>query len=157
MARYTFVTRWRFDAPLAAVWDEIFHPERWPDWWKAIVSVRNVKSGGADGVGAIRRYTWRGSLPYQLTFDMRTTRVVEHVRLEGEATGELTGRGCWHFSTEGAATLVQYDWEVDATKWWMRLLSPIARPLFEWNHDTVMRWGFEGLTRRLKNDGESAN
>ncbi|MEA2376163.1 MAG: hypothetical protein QOD13_70, partial [Thermoleophilaceae bacterium] len=28
-------------------------------------------------------------------------------------------------------------------------LAPVARPVFEYNHDVVMRWGGEGLARRL--------
>jgi hypothetical protein len=31
----------------------------------------------------------------------------------------------------------------------MKLLKPIARPLFEWNHDVSMRWGAQGLAQRL--------
>jgi len=150
MTAYTFVTNWRFDAPVSAVWDELFHPERWPEWWKAVESVVELAPGDEDGLNAVRRYAWRGALPYRLTFDMRTTSVERFTRLEGLATGELVGRGCWHFTKEGALTAVRYDWEVETTKWWMRLLSPIARPAFEWNHDVVMKWGFEGLRRKLE-------
>jgi hypothetical protein len=31
----------------------------------------------------------------------------------------------------------------------MNRLAPLARPVFGWNHDVVMRWGGEGLARRL--------
>ena len=31
----------------------------------------------------------------------------------------------------------------------MNLLAPIARPIFAWNHDHVMRNGAEGLARLL--------
>jgi hypothetical protein len=34
----------------------------------------------------------------------------------------------------------------------MNLLSPLARPLFKWNHDVVMGWGAEGLKKRLAAD-----
>jgi hypothetical protein len=52
-------------------------------------------------------------------------------------------------ATEGARTFVRYDWEVRATKPWMRLLAPVARSLFSWNHDAVMKDGERGLRRRL--------
>ena len=149
MTNYRFVTRWRFEAPVEKVWDEIYHPERWPQWWKAVKAVDLVRQGDAQGLGTVRRYTWRGALPYTLSFDMRTSKVEFLSRLEGVATGELSGNGCWMFSVEKTATLVRYDWEVETTKAWMRILSPVARPLFEWNHDTVMRWGLDGLNRRL--------
>ena len=44
---------------------------------------------------------------------------------------------------------VLYDWRVSTTKPWMNALGPVARPVFEYNHDVVMRWGGEGLARRL--------
>ena len=31
----------------------------------------------------------------------------------------------------------------------MKTLAPVARPVFEYNHNVVMRWGGEGLARRL--------
>ncbi|HKQ32652.1 MAG TPA: polyketide cyclase, partial [Thermodesulfobacteriota bacterium] len=43
----------------------------------------------------------------------------------------------------------RYDWQVETTKPWMNLIAPLARPIFKWNHDVVMKWGAEGLARRL--------
>ena len=50
----------------------------------------------------------------------------------------------------GDATEVRYDWQVATTKAWMRLLAPIARPFFDWNHDVIMEWGRQGLVRRTE-------
>jgi len=120
VASYKFVTHWRFDAPVAEVWDEIYHSERWPEWWRAVKSVIPVTPGNDKGVGAVRRYTWRGVLPYRLTFEMRTSRVRKLSFLEGYAAGDLTGRGRWHFSVDGAGTSVRYEWEVERTRRWMQ-------------------------------------
>ena len=79
---------------------------------------------------AIRRYTWASRLPYQLSFQMRTTRVDRPHRLEGEAIGELTGTGCWTLTESGSATFVRYDWEVATTRRWMNALAPILAPAF---------------------------
>ena len=57
--------------------------------------------------------------------------------------------------TEGRETIVRYDWNVETTKRWMNLVSPIARLLFEWNHNVVMGWGAQGLARRLGTSVES--
>ena len=46
-------------------------------------------------------------------------------------------------------TAVLYEWHVETSKRWMNLLAPLARPVFAYNHDVVMRWGGEGLARRL--------
>ena len=43
----------------------------------------------------------------------------------------------------------RYDWQVDTTQAWMKLMAPVARPFFAWNHDVIMRWGAQGLAKRL--------
>ena len=68
--------------------------------------------------------------------------------IEGEAIGELTGKGRRQLSADGDVTTVRYDWNVSTTKPWMNLLAPVARPVFKWNHDVVMGWGAEGLAKR---------
>ena len=68
---------------------------------------------------------------------------------EGTALGELSGTGLWQLSSEGEITTARYDWQVETTKRWMNLLTPIARPIFKWNHDLVMGWGAEGLAKEL--------
>jgi hypothetical protein len=149
MSNYELVTRWNLPAPVEAVWDELKRPEGWPGWWKGVVAVELLEAGNADGIGACRRMTWRSALPYRITFNMRTVRIVRHSLIEGVADGELSGRGVWTLTSNAAGTHVRYDWMVEATKPWMRVLAPIAKPLFEWNHGVVMGWGREGLVRRL--------
>lgn len=149
MADYEFVTVWRVDAPIEAVWDAILHSERWPAWWEGVERVEELEPGDEQGVGSLRRYTWKSRLPYRLVFDMRTTRVERPVALEGAAGGELEGTGRWQLSQEDAVTTVRYEWKVRTTRPWMNVLAPIARPFFEWNHDIVMRQGGEGLARLL--------
>jgi len=69
--------------------------------------------------------------------------------MEGRAIGELQGVGQWQLSHDGEVTTARYDWKVETTRAWMNLLTPIARPLFKWNHDVVMAWGREGLAKEL--------
>lgn len=149
MPAYEFVTIWRTKAPLDRVWNEIYHSEKWPDWWRGVEEVVEIKKGDDLGVGSVRRYTWKSTLPYRLTFDVETVRVVPMAVIEGVARGELSGRGVWNIKDEGEHVTARYDWGVDTTKAWMNLISPLARPLFKWNHDIVMSRGAEGLARRL--------
>ena len=111
-----------------------------------------LRKGHENGVGSIRRYTWKSKLPYRLSFEMETVRVEPPMFLEGIAAGELQGHGLWHLSTEGRETVARYDWAVQTTKGWMNLLAPIARSVFSWNHNVVMNWGAEGLARRLRTE-----
>jgi hypothetical protein len=158
MTTYSFVTIWRVKAPIENVWNEIYHSQDWPVWWKGVENVVEISKGDERGVGSVHRYTWKSKLPYRLSFDMKTVRIEPPVLLEGIATGELQGHGLWQLSTSGSETagetagetIVRYDWKVETTKWWMNLLAPIARPLFEWNHNVVMSWGAKGLSERLE-------
>lgn len=149
MSDYAFVTRWNVQAPVETVWQLLSEPEGWPAWWPGVEKVELLQSGEEDGVGSLRRFTWKSKLPYRLTFDMRTTKVDRPHRLEGQAEGELQGTGIWQLESDGDWTRVRYDWQVITTKAWMNLLAPLARPLFAWNHDVVMGWGAEGLALRL--------
>ncbi|HEX4964735.1 MAG TPA: SRPBCC family protein [Thermoanaerobaculia bacterium] len=149
MSKYAFVTRWSVQAPIEAVWKLLSEPEEWPHWWPGVEKVELLEPGSESGAGSLRRFTWKSKLPYRLAFDMRTTRVDRPHRLEGNAEGELQGTGIWQLTPDGDWTHVRYDWQVVTTKAWMNLLTPLARPLFAWNHDVVMGWGAAGLGRRL--------
>jgi hypothetical protein len=150
MAHYTFHTNWEFAAPLETVFEEIAHPERWPSWWSNIARVELLAAGDANGVGAVRRFTFTTQLPYNLTFNLRLTRVAQPTLIEGAASGELEGIGRWTLTEQGGRTHVHYLWQVRTTRWWMNLLAPIARPFFAWNHDAVMRNGERSLAKRLE-------
>jgi hypothetical protein len=68
-------------------------PEEWPSWWRAVEKVERLADGDDNGVGALRRITWRTALPYRLSFSMRVTRVEPMTLIEGRAEGELAGLG----------------------------------------------------------------
>ncbi len=150
MSDYKFVTIWTIDAPLEKVWDVIEEADAWPEWWRGVLRSVELKPGDDDGVGSIRRTTWKSALPYKLEFDTEILRVERHRLIEARAFGELDGHGLWWFDEiSNRQTRVRYDWTVKTTKAWMNLLAPFARPFFRWNHDTIMSWGEDGLKRRL--------
>jgi len=157
VADYSFVTIWKFPAPLEDVWKAISESDQWPTWWKGVEKVELIKKGGANDIGTVKRYTWKSKLPYRLVFDMRTTRIERHSLIEGVATGELDGTGLWTFSYANGVTTVRYDWNILTTKRWMNLLAPVARPFFKWNHDVVMEWGRECLQARVGRGFSRAN
>jgi len=152
VAEYHFVSTWQVQAPIERVWEEIYHAERWPSWWKDVVGVDVLEPGAADGVGKRVHVVFRTRLPYTVGFDARLTRVQPPSELESEAAGELEGTGRWTLSSAGGGTLVRYDWDVRTTRWWMNLLAPVARPVFSWNHGQLMSEMAESLARRLGAD-----
>jgi uncharacterized protein YndB with AHSA1/START domain len=149
VGRYRFLTTWVLEAPREDVFQAIWDSERWPSWWKGVESVVTVEDGDAEGVGSLGRYVWRSRLPYRLEFEMRITLVERPRLMEGQAVGELSGTGRWRLFEEEGTTAVLYEWDVETTRPWMNLLAPLAKPVFAWNHDTVMRWGGEGLAKLL--------
>ncbi|HKB60487.1 MAG TPA: SRPBCC family protein [Gallionellaceae bacterium] len=146
---YRFVTIWKIEAPLKAVCDAICEPQGWPLWWDNVERVEEIAPGDTQGIGGVRRYTWRGRLPYRLVFDVRVVRYEPLTVVEGVASGDVEGRGCWSFSSEGAVTTVRYEWQVRTTRAWMNTLAVFARPVIEWNHNTVMRQGGLSLAHKL--------
>ena len=148
MADYRFLTTWVLDAAPEDVWNAIYELERWPEWWRGVEEVTLLRAGDRDHVGAVYRQRWRSRIPYPVEFETETTRVERPHLIEGVARGKLAGEGRWRLFA-GAATAVTYEWNVRTTAPWMNALAPIARPVFEWNHHAIMRWGGEGLARRL--------
>jgi hypothetical protein len=100
-------------------------------------------------VGSRYEIEWRSRLPYPLAFEFTTERVERPLTMEGRADGELAGTGRWRLFEDAGVTAVLYEWKVRTTKPWMNLLGPVARPVFAWNHNVVMRWGGEGLAGRV--------
>ena len=148
MARYRFLTTWILDAQPEPVWDAIYAIERWPAWWRGVLSVEQLERGNGDGVGSLYRHEWRSVIPYPVRFKTRLTRIERPHLIEAEADGELAGTGRWRFFA-GSQTAVTYEWDVRTTRAWMNLLAPVARPIFRWNHNVVMHQGGEGLAALL--------
>lgn len=149
MARYEFLTTWLLRAPREAVWDAIQDTAAWPTWWRGVESVEELDGGDGARVGSRYRVRWRSFVPYSIQFDFEVERVELPVLMSGRATGDLDGTGTWRLYEQDGVTAVTYDWRVSTTKPWMNLVAPLARPVFEWNHDWVMARGGEGLARRL--------
>ncbi len=150
MARdYEFLTAWVLAAPRERVWEAIYDSDTWPRWWRGVIEAEREHDGDEAGIGQIGRYVWRSKLPYNLEFRMKTTRVEPPHLLEGHASGELEGIGRWRLFEDNSSTAVIYEWNVHTTRPWMNLLAPVARPVFAWNHDWVMRNGGTGLASLL--------
>jgi hypothetical protein len=147
--KYFFRTTWELPAPVSEVWDLIHDAERWPEWWKGVLKVEKIRQGDADDVGSVFIQTWKSALPYTLSFTAETTKVEHHKLIEGTASGQLEGIGRWIFTPRGNETTLVYEWEVKTTSTWMNLLGPLLKPAFSWNHNIVMRWGKEGILKRL--------
>jgi hypothetical protein len=147
----------RLDAPIDRVYEVISNSLAWPDWWPAVVAVDEIRPPTErSGVGQVFHFTFKGKLPYTLSFDTTVDRIERPARLGGQARGELEGRGDWTLREEDGMTVARYDWNIRTTRWWMNLLAPVAGGLFKDNHDFVMESGATGIRARLGGvDGRS--
>ncbi len=100
-------------------------------------------------MGTVSRMVWKSLLPYRVEFELTTTHVEPPHLLQADAVGELSGVGRWRFYEEDGVTAVLYEWNVATSRAWMNLLAPVARPIFEWNHDWVMARGGQGIANLL--------
>jgi hypothetical protein len=149
VARYRFVTDMRFGAPIGPVYGVIVAPEGWLDDWADAVTVERTAAGGRDGVGASFEATVKAPLGYRLSAHIETVEADRPTHLRMRATGDLEGTGVWTLRETDQGTDVRFAWDVEATEPWMKRLTPVARPLFEWSHGVVMRNATEAAAASL--------
>ena len=140
---YRFTSYWRVRATVEEAYAALHDLESYPAWWPEVKEATRVD----DKTFALR---CRSTLPYDLVF--HTTQAVEDPSsgiLEASMTGDLEGFSRWTITAEGAGTLAVFEEEVEAKKRLLRVLAPVARPVFRFNHELMMRHGESGLRARL--------
>ncbi|MDP9226742.1 MAG: SRPBCC family protein [Actinomycetota bacterium] len=149
MADYLFVTTWEVLVPIERLWPEVKDPETWSTWWPGLVAVKEIEPGDDQARGAVMEFRFKSRLPYTLSFRGRITRVEPPTLIEIRTVGELEGVAVYELEDLGERTRTCLRWSVRTTKPWMNILAPLARPLFSWNHDLLMKAGARGLSRKL--------
>jgi uncharacterized protein YndB with AHSA1/START domain len=148
-SQYVFVDEWDVDAPQEVVYEILADARTYPEWWKPVY-------GTVVGDRHETRHHFKGRLPY--TLDMRAEMVSEDPprRFEVQVDGDLRGKGIWTFEPRNGKTHVRWDWIISADKTILRLLTPILKPLFRWNHNWAVaraREGLEPYARRRARSG----
>lgn len=149
MPHYSFITTWKFQSSVKLIWPIIKEMESWPSWWKGIVAVNIINPGFENGLGKKASMTWKSKLPYCLSLISEVTEVHEFYRITGRTYGELEGTGIWEFEQVQQVSILKFFWEVKTTKRWMNIMAPVLGPAFKWNHDVLMKWGYDGLSEKL--------
>jgi hypothetical protein len=138
---YHFITYWNVSGSIDDVYDILYDVSEYPRWWPSLArSYECTEKGDAKGVGARGNIVTKGFLPYVIRI---------------AASGDLTGTGHWILQQQDSFIAITYEWNVRTEKRLLRILSPIFRPLFAWNHDWVMQRGLEGLKRELQTRANS--
>jgi len=141
---YLFVDEWDVAAPRERVFDAISDARTYPVWWKPVYL--DVDSDGDAEVGKVSRQHFKGRLPYHLHTTSTITRLEPPHIIEADVDGDLRGHGKWTLTENaGGGTHVRFDWQVFADKPLLRILTPILRPAFRWNHAWAIARAREGL------------
>jgi Polyketide cyclase / dehydrase and lipid transport len=150
MHRFILTSRWRLDATDPdRVWQLLTDVEAWPRWWRHVRRSQVTRRGSANHVGDIATIDLRSALLYAVRVRVTTTLAEPTRQLEGRTEGDLQGHGTWLIEAADDAVDVTYRLDMVLHRPWMRALSFLLRPLFEWNHFAVMRDGARGMARAL--------
>ena len=94
-------------------------------------------------------FRFRTRLPYDMAFVADLLVEDSELRVDARVSGRVDGHGIFRVEPVDGGALVRFDWEVRPLVTWMRVVSPVARPAFSWNHRSLMAEGAFGLARRL--------
>ncbi|MFC4138073.1 MULTISPECIES: SRPBCC family protein [unclassified Microbacterium] len=144
-ATYHFVSTFRVVGDPERVWNVLSDVAGWARWWPELERVEVVAGPagaaqvGSVQVGAVHRHTIRTPLGYRLAYDIEITALDRMRSVDAAVRGDLAGRGR---AAVGAASddeaTIWFAWLVETTKPWMRVMSPVARPVFTWAHHRLM-------------------
>jgi uncharacterized protein YndB with AHSA1/START domain len=144
MREYVFVDEWDVSAPLDAVFDALADARTYPDWWTP--TYETVEADGPPEAGRVSRQRFGGKLPYTLKTESTIVRMDPPYEFEVSVVGDLRGRGVWTLTArDGGRVHVRFDWRVFADRPLLRVLTPVLRPLFRWNHNVAIRAAMSGL------------
>jgi hypothetical protein len=148
---YRFHSTWRVAGTVAEVAEVLGDPFSLTRWWPSVYSaVVPVAEGRPDGVGRSVRLDTQGWLPYTLHWTLTITEPPTEKGSALSAVGDLVGAGRWTFAQDGPEVVIDYDWQVAATKPVIARLSWLLRPVFAANHDWAMARGEESLALELR-------
>jgi hypothetical protein len=148
---FRIITTWNVLGSAKEVADILTDPTSFPRWWGDVyLGITILEKGDERGIGETIAVHSKGWLPYQLNWTGKLVSEDLPHSWRIEATGDLVGKGEWRLSeAEKNVVTVTYDWIVVAERPLFRLLSPILKPVFAWNHRWAMAKGLQGLRREL--------
>jgi uncharacterized protein YndB with AHSA1/START domain/quercetin dioxygenase-like cupin family protein len=140
---YLFVDEWDVAAPPEAVFEAIADSRTYPQWWRPVYL--DVDADGPAELGSVARHHFKGRLPYHLHTRSKVVEIDPPARVVAEVDGDLRGRGTWTLTPRSQGTHVRFDWQVFADRKLLRVLTPVLRPVFRWNHNWAIARAMEGL------------
>ena len=148
---YSFFTHWRMEGDIAEIYTLISNPLDYPNWWKNVCfQVEELEPGDKRKLGQVIRFQLKAALPYVLKWQAKSTELNKPYGFTSEVTGDLVGLGVWSFKQDGSWVDITFNWEVAVEKPFLRFFSFFLRPVFNWNHNWVMKKWEESLRSELR-------
>lgn len=152
---YYFLEEWFIPAPADEVWKVMSDARLLPEWWRGVyLSAEPLDGYSEPRVGGRVRGRARGFLPYRLGFTIEATELTRPSVVAVKIAGDLTGTWRATLREEAGGTRVTLEERVIADKPLIRLLSPVLKPLFAWNHRWTTPRGEQGLIAYLAERGK---
>jgi hypothetical protein len=141
---YRFRSTWSVPERPCDVYPVLQDLDRYPLWWPEVKAV----TPGATGKSTV---LIRALLPYSLRFTMsQGAGDAGTGTLESQMEGDLTGWSRWTLTGRAGGSSLLFEEDVGVGKRSLRILAPVARPLFRLNHTVMMRRGQKGLRAYLE-------
>jgi uncharacterized protein YndB with AHSA1/START domain len=154
MRPYLFVDEWDVAAPPEAVFEAIADSRSYPRWWRPVYL--DVQANGPAALGTAASHHFKGRLPYHLRTRSLIVELEPPRRVVADVDGDLRGRGTWTLTPGSQGTHVRFDWQVHADRVLLRMLTPVLRPIFRWNHNWAIARAKEGLEPYARRAAESS-
>ena len=147
---FRFEESWSIpDATPEEVWEVLARGELLPRWWKGVYLEAQSLDGSEPHVGGRVRARARGFLPYHLNFILEATDLIPGQVVAVKTSGDFEGRWRAELSPRDGGTHADLTWEVSVERPILRLLAPLLRPAFAWNHRWTTPRGERGLKEFL--------
>jgi uncharacterized protein YndB with AHSA1/START domain len=151
---YVFIDEWDVDAPQNAVFEALADARTYPEWWTPVYL--EVEADCPPQVGCVSQQEFKGRLPYHLKTRSEIVGMDRPRRFAVDVVGDLTGKGVWTLTERDGRVHVHFDWRVIADRPLLRVLTPVLRPLFRWNHNWSIQGAMEGLEPYARSRAASA-
>lgn len=143
------MTTFEVGAPPADVFDLVVEPEPWLAHWGDLVEVDRRQPPGEDGVGSAVAGSVRAPWGYRIGGRIDVVAAERPVWVDMRVTGTIRGTGTWRLTATPDGTAVTFAWTVRPVATWLRVLTPVARPLFESAHARVVRHAVDAAATHL--------
>jgi hypothetical protein len=148
---FRFDESWELpETSVEEVYDVLSRGELLPLWWKGVyLEAERVVGQGEPKVGDRFRVKARGFLPYELNFVLEPVALEPPRRVAVKTVGDFDGLWSATLSPRGHGVHVDIVWQVTVLRPILRVLAPLLRPAFAWNHRWTTPRGENGLRQYL--------